>query len=50
MKHSKKTDDGVRERLRLLRSEFPDIDRHLQERRSGVAKDEFAGRGGCRVK
>ena len=50
MKHSKNTDDSVQERLRLLRSEFPDIARLLQERRSGVAKDEYAGRGGCRVK
>ena len=47
MKHSKKKEDGVQDRLRPSRSEFPDIDRHLQEHRSGVAKDEFAGRGGC---
>ena len=41
MVHRKKVEDGVNERLDLLRSVFPDIDRHLQNRPSGVGKDDL---------
>lgn len=41
MVHNKKTDAGVRERLDLLRTVFPDIQRHLLNRPSGVHKDDF---------
>jgi predicted RNase H-like nuclease len=41
MVHRKKIDDGVNERLDLLRPEFPAIDRHLENRPSGVAKDDL---------
>jgi predicted RNase H-like nuclease len=38
--HRKKIEDGVNERLDLLRPVFTEIDRHLQDRPSGVAKDD----------
>jgi predicted RNase H-like nuclease len=41
MMHRKKIEDGVNERLALLRPVFPDIERHLQNRPSGVAKDDL---------
>jgi predicted RNase H-like nuclease len=41
MAHRKKIDDGVNERLDLLRSVFWDIDGHLQDRPSGVGKDDL---------
>jgi predicted RNase H-like nuclease len=41
MVHNKKTDAGVTERLDLLRTVFPDIQRHLSNRPSGVGKDDF---------
>jgi len=41
MAHRKKIEAGVEKRLGLLRSVFPDIDRHLQNRPSGVAKDDL---------
>ena len=41
MVHRKKINDGVNERLDLLRSVFPEIDGHLANRPSGVAKDNL---------
>lgn len=41
MVHRKKTDAGLRERLVLLRCVFPDIERHLEQRPSGVGKDDL---------
>ena len=41
MAHRKKTDTGVNERLALLREVFPNIQRHFEERPSGVAKDNL---------
>jgi predicted RNase H-like nuclease len=41
MKHRKKTKAGVNERLDLLHSVFPDIERPLQNRPTGVAKDDL---------
>jgi predicted RNase H-like nuclease len=41
MVHRKKIDDGVNERLDLLRPEFPAIDRHLENRPPGVGKDDL---------
>jgi predicted RNase H-like nuclease len=41
MLNRKKTADGVNERLKLLRREFPDIERHLSNRPSGIAKDDL---------
>jgi predicted RNase H-like nuclease len=41
MAHRKKTNAGVGERLELLRSVFPDIECHLQNRPPGVAKDDL---------
>ena len=41
MVHRKKVEDGVNERLDPLRPLFPDIDRHLQNRPSGVGKDDL---------
>jgi predicted RNase H-like nuclease len=41
MVHGKKIKDGVNERLDLLRPVFPEIDRHLQNRPSGVGKDDL---------
>jgi predicted RNase H-like nuclease len=41
MAHGKKTKAGVEERLDLLRSVFPDIERHLQNRTPGVGKDDL---------
>jgi hypothetical protein len=38
MAHRKKTDTGVNERLALLREVFPNIQRHFEERPSGVAR------------
>jgi predicted RNase H-like nuclease len=39
--HGKKTKAGVNERLDLLRSIFPDIERHLQDRPPSVGKDDL---------
>lgn len=41
MKHRKKTRAGVSERLRLLRRVFPAVEYHLQNRPSGVGKDDL---------
>jgi predicted RNase H-like nuclease len=41
LKHRKKTKAGVNERLDLLRSVFPDIEHHLQNRPPTVAKDDL---------
>ena len=41
MAHGKKTKAGVNERLDLLRPVFPDIERHLQNRRAGVGRDDL---------
>jgi len=41
MAHGKRTKVGGVERLDLLRSVFPDIERHLEERPPGVAKDDL---------
>lgn len=41
MVHNKKTEAGVNERLDLLRAVFPDIQRHLANRPSGVGKDDL---------
>jgi predicted RNase H-like nuclease len=41
MKNRKKTKAGVEERLDLLRSVFPDIERHLQNRPASVGKDDL---------
>jgi len=41
MKHGKKTQAGVNERLDLLRSIFLDIERHLQNRPANVGKDDL---------
>jgi predicted RNase H-like nuclease len=41
MPHRKKTHAGVGERLELLRSVFPDIERPLQNRPRGVGKDDL---------
>ena len=41
MAHRKKTDTGVNERLALLRELFPNIQRHFEERPSGVGKDDL---------
>ena len=41
MAHRKKIEDGVNERLDLLRPVFPDIERHLRNRPSGVGKDDL---------
>jgi predicted RNase H-like nuclease len=41
MTHKKKSSAGVTERLELLRSVFPTIDHHLQNRPSGVSKDDL---------
>jgi predicted RNase H-like nuclease len=41
MTHRKKVSDGVDERIALLRTVLPDIDRHLQHRPPGVGKDDL---------
>ena len=42
MRHNKKTEPGRNERLKLLRKEFPDIQRHLaDDRPPGVEKDDL---------
>jgi predicted RNase H-like nuclease len=41
MAHGKKTKAGVSERLDLLRPVFPDIERHLQNRRADVGRDDL---------
>ena len=41
MANRKKIEDGVNVRLDLLRPVFPNIDRHFQNRPSGVAKDDL---------
>jgi predicted RNase H-like nuclease len=41
MPHKKKIEDGVNERIALLRPVFPEIDRHLQNRPPGVGKDDL---------
>jgi predicted RNase H-like nuclease len=41
MAHGKNTKAGVKERLALLRSVFPDIERHLQNRPATVGKDDL---------
>lgn len=41
MAHGKKTKAGVSERLDLLRPVFPDIDRHLQNRRANIGRDDL---------
>jgi predicted RNase H-like nuclease len=41
MAHGKKTKAGIEERVELLRVVFPDIERHLQNRPPGVAKDDL---------
>jgi predicted RNase H-like nuclease len=41
MKYRKKSEDGVNERLSLLRSVFPNIKYHLLNRPPGVAKDDL---------
>lgn len=41
MKHRKKRTDGVKERLKLLRREFPEIERHLMNRPPDVGKDDL---------
>lgn len=45
MAHRKKTKAGVTERLDLLHAVFPDIERHLQNRPSGVGKDDLLDAG-----
>ncbi len=41
MAHGKRTKAGVNERLDLLRPVFPEIESHLQNRRSDVGKDDL---------
>lgn len=41
MTHNKKTEAGLSERLDLLRTVFPEIQRHLLNRPLGVRKDDF---------
>jgi predicted RNase H-like nuclease len=41
MKNRKKTKAGFEERLDLLRSFFPDIERHLENRPASVGKDDL---------
>ncbi len=41
MRHGKKTASGVSERLDLLRDVFPEIERHLLKRPSGVGVDDL---------
>lgn len=41
MAHRKKTTTGASERLELLRPLFPDIERHLLNRPSGIGKDDL---------
>jgi predicted RNase H-like nuclease len=41
MAYGKKTKSGVEERLGLLRSVFPDIERYLQKRPASVGKDDL---------
>jgi predicted RNase H-like nuclease len=41
MQHNKKTEPGRNERLNLLRTEFPDIRRHLDNKPQGVGKDDL---------
>src|SRR6267154_4030860 len=41
MMHRKKSEDGVNERVPLLRSVFADIKYHLRNRPSGVGKDDL---------
>lgn len=41
MRHVKKTASGANERLTLLRNIFPEIDRHMVSRPSGVGKDDL---------
>jgi predicted RNase H-like nuclease len=41
MFHRKKIEAGVSERFDLLRSVFPEIERHLQNRRAKVGKDDL---------
>jgi predicted RNase H-like nuclease len=41
MTHRKKINDGVEERLALLRTVFPDIDQHFLHRPPGVGKDDL---------
>src|ERR1700675_4695000 len=41
MAHGKKAKAGVSERLDLLRPVFPDIERHLQNRRASVGRDDL---------
>jgi len=41
MRHNKKSQDGATERVALLRPVFSEIDRHLLNRPSGVAKDDL---------
>jgi predicted RNase H-like nuclease len=41
MAHNKKTELGRRKRLKLLRTEFPDIERHLSSRPQRVGKGDL---------
>jgi predicted RNase H-like nuclease len=41
MRHKKKSEQGATQRLTLLRTVFPEIDRHLRNRPSGVSKDDL---------
>lgn len=41
MRHNKKSEQGAAERLTLLRTVFPDIDRHLPSRPFGAGKDDL---------
>jgi predicted RNase H-like nuclease len=41
MTHNKKTDPGRNDRLNLLRTEFPDIQRLLDSKPQGVGKDDL---------
>jgi predicted RNase H-like nuclease len=41
MVHNKKTEAGRNERLNLLRTVFPDIQRHLVDRPPGIGKDDL---------
>jgi predicted RNase H-like nuclease len=41
MMHNKKTKAGVNERLNLLRTVFPDIERHLLNRPPRVGRDDL---------
>jgi predicted RNase H-like nuclease len=41
MIHGKRTRDGVNERVKLLRSEFPNIERHLLNRPPDVGTDDL---------